>query len=167
MQSGALDGPLQESHTVEGTMSRAMHNLAETVAKPVAKPGGMPRPVPEFCKGMALVLVGCTGTVRDTLYAADMATRTKPSLTPLSAATAASHWRRTGSVGTDGNSGALENALSPAVSAGDTMGSPNASPRLNDEQEFEQQQPTTAGATGTGGANDSADRFEADFRQDK
>lgn len=36
--------------------------------------------------------------------------------------------------------GASETALSPAVSAGDTMGSPNGSPRHNDKEELERQQ---------------------------
>ena len=123
----------QESHTVEGTLSRSMHNIAEAVAKPVdsgdredrggtADRGATPQPLPEFCKGaypaqelsvschsflihptqrlffgagMAVVLVGCTGTVRDTLYAADMAARTKPALKPLLVASAAAHWRGT------------------------------------------------------------------------
>lgn len=149
MKSGAMDGPPQESHTVEGTMSRSMHNLAETTAKPVDRPArGTNEPLHPFCVGMEVVLVGCTGTVRDTLYAADMAIRTKPSLQPLSIATAAMHWRHSSSSGPNGDdSEDPENALSPAMSSGDNRGSPDASPRFNDEK-VERKQLTTPGSNG-------------------
>ena len=162
MKSGALDGPPQESHTVEGTMSRSMHNLAETVAKPVGE-GGPSQPLPDFCKGMAVVLVGCTGTVRDTLYAADLATRTKAVLTPLSVATVAAHWHTSTSSGARPS----ETALSPAVSAGDTMGSPNASPRLNDQHEYEQRPPISPEDGEKGETENSREDFEADFGENK
>jgi hypothetical protein len=108
--------------------------------------------------------------VRDTLYAADMAARTKPALTPLNVATAATHWHRSSSVGrlqlAGSDIGPSETALSPAVSAGDTMGSPNASPRLNDEHEYEQRPPISPEDGGKSGSN-SGEEFQADFGEKK
>jgi len=148
LKSGAMDGPRRESHTVHGTLSRSMRNLpapgsAEaSVAKPIESSSSSTRgalqPLPPLCVGISVVLVGCTGTVRDTLYAADMAARTKPALTPLTVATAAAHWHRHGKgSGTMSGREMDEDALSPTISAGapSNMGSPDGSPRLNDEHE--------------------------------
>ena len=110
MKSGSLDVAPQESSTVPGEMSRSMSQLPEAVAIPLGDNAPL-QPLHPLCIGMAVVVVGCTGSVRDILYAADMCKRTTPTMNPISVAKAATHWKRTAS--TSALSDVAEDPLSP------------------------------------------------------